>query len=221
MSLVDGLFTIGYSAFMVKDFLDALMHYGINVVIDVRSQPYSANYSGYNRENIEQALKRKGIHYRNYAREFGARQTDLRFFSPEGYLDFELFSESPNFIRGIDNLKSSMAQGYSVALMCAEKNPAICHRSIMISRVLYGNGYNVNHILADGGIETQSDIESQLLDRYFPDRQQLSLFGEEDQDFLIASAYKKRNAEIGYRIEEDNHEFIHDWVHEKKRTSFF
>ena len=218
---MSGLFTIGYSAFMIEDFIAVLKRYGINVVIDVRSQPYSSKYSYYNKDNIEVTLKGKGIYYRNYSKEFGARQTDLRYFSPEGYLDFELFSESQDFMHGFDKLKDSLAQGYTIALMCAEKNPATCHRSIIVSRAFYNKGYKVSHILAGGDIEGQNDIELQLLEKYFPDRQQLTLLGEQEQDLLVHSAYKKRNAEIGYRIEGNNHEFVHNRLHKEDSAAVF
>ncbi|MDR1840824.1 MAG: DUF488 domain-containing protein [Holophagales bacterium] len=208
-----GLFTIGYSPFSVNGFIDTLLRYSINVVIDVRSLPYSSKYSCYNKENIDNTLKRNKIHYRNYSGEFGARQTDLQYFSDEKYLDFELFAESQQFKCGFDKLKKSIAQGYIIALMCAEKDPATCHRSIMVSRVFYNKGYGVCHILPDGQTEEQTDIETQLLDKYFPDWHQPTLFGEQNRDLLIASAYKKRNAEIGYRIKGGGDEAVHDWVH--------
>ena len=215
------LFTIGYSSFALNKFISVLERYSIQVVVDVRSQPYSAYYSNYNKENIKSTLRQKKIHYRNYSIEFGARQTDKRYFSNEGYLDFELFAESPNFKQGFDKIKNSVEQGYSIALMCAEKNPAICHRSIMVSRAFYNNGFSINHILADGCIEGQNDIESQLLDNYYPNRNQVALFEEHNQESLTVLAYKKRNAEIGYRMEGDKVEPLHDWIHKKDSTAVF
>jgi hypothetical protein len=84
--------------------------------------------------------------------------------------------------------------------MCAEKDPAMCHRAIMISRVFHNAGYNVEHILAGDCTESQIDIEAALLNRYFPDRNQQSLLEEPSLDQLIADAYRRRNAEIGYRL---------------------
>ncbi|MDL2264236.1 DUF488 domain-containing protein [Synergistaceae bacterium OttesenSCG-928-I11] len=197
-----GLFTIGYSAFAVEEFISVLVRYRINAVIDVRSQPYASDYYAcYNKESIQAMLKRSGIRYLNYAKEFGARQTDLRYFSAEGYLDFELFSKSHGFLHGFNKLKKAMEErGYMIALMCAEKNPATCHRSIMVSRAFYDKGYEVSHILAGGSIEGQCDIEQQLLEEYFPDRRQLKLFDQQSTNELIVSAYKIQNAKIGYRI---------------------
>jgi uncharacterized protein (DUF488 family) len=194
------LFTIGYSAFQMKDFIDVLKQYGVNVIIDVRSLPYSEYYEQYNKENIKRILKANNIYYRNYSDEFGARQTEKQFFSSEGYLDFDLFTKSARFKHGFEKINLSLAKGFCVALMCAEKDPATCHRSIMVSRAFHKNGNAVNHILADGRTESQADVELALLDKYFPDRNQLTLFGEQSDEQLTILAYQKRNAEIGYRL---------------------
>ncbi|GBU20297.1 hypothetical protein R80B4_00173 [Fibrobacteres bacterium R8-0-B4] len=198
------LFTIGYTTFKSDDFIDVLKHYGINVVIDVRSLPYSRYHAQYDKEIVERILKSNKIYYRNYSNEFGARQTEQRYFSRDGYLDFELFTESKRFRHGFDKIKDSLTKGFNIVLMCAEKDPAVCHRSIMISRVFHNNGETVNHILADGNTESQNDIELCLLDKYFPDRNQLTLFGGPPIEQLIVSAYRKQNAEIGYRIGGNN-----------------
>jgi uncharacterized protein (DUF488 family) len=194
------LFTIGYSTFEIGDFIDVLKQYGVNVVIDVRSIPYSEYHEQYNKESIERVLKANDIHYRNYPEEFGARQTEKQFFSFDGYLDFDLFTKSVRFKRGVKKINMSLAKGYCIAFMCAEKDPATCHRSIMVSRAFYKSGNSVSHILDNGRIASQADVETALLDKYFPDRNQLSLFGEPSSDQLIDLAYQKRNAEIGYRM---------------------
>jgi uncharacterized protein (DUF488 family) len=194
------LFTIGYTAFQVEEFVDVIKHYGVNVVVDVRSLPYSEHYAQYNKENIEQMLSTNKIHYRNYSDEFGAHQTEKQYFSRNGYLDFELFAESARFKRGFEKIKMSLARGFRIALMCAEKDPATCHRSIMVSRAFHKDGNAVSHILANGDIESQDGIELRLLDKYFPNRNQLTLFEEQPGEQLTAMAYQKRNAEIGYRL---------------------
>jgi uncharacterized protein (DUF488 family) len=194
------LFTIGYSAFQIKDFVDVLKRYSINLIIDVRSFPYSEYHKQYNKENIERILKTNNIRYRNYSEEFGARQTEKQFFSSEGYLNFELYTKSAKFGQGVEKINVSLEKGFCVALMCAEKDPATCHRSIMISRAFCENGNAVMHILANGYTESQTDIELMLLDKYFPNRNQLTLFEEQSDEQLIAMAYQQRNAEIGYRL---------------------
>lgn len=201
---VDIIYSIGYSGFDIKDFIGILKSKQISIVIDVRSQPYSQRYPEYNKENLSNTLMCSGIYYRNYAKEFGARQDDRCFYTDEGYLDFDLFAKSPGFSHGFKKLIDSMERDYVIALMCAEKDPINCHRAILVSRVFAKSGYRVVHILPDNAEMTQADIESRLLNMYFPDRNQITLFDEalDDNDYL-ALAYKKRNSEIGYSIREE------------------
>lgn len=202
--MVDTVFTIGYSGIKINDFITMLIRKNISLVIDVRSLPYSRYYSDYNKENLYNILKKNGIYYRNYAIEFGARQENLQYY-PRGYLDFEMFAKSDNFLTGVDKLKKSMEQDYTFVLMCSEKDPLMCHRAILVSRAFHVAGYNVQHLLYNNKIVTQIDLEERLLNKFFPDRNQISLFTNtlSPQEY-IDEAYRKQNANIGYSIEEEN-----------------
>ncbi len=202
--MVNTVYSIGYSGFSINDFIDTLHTNKISLVIDVRSTPYSQYFSDYNKDNLEQVLKNSGIYYRNYVLEFGARQEERKYYTREGYLDFELFAKSPPFLSGFDKLVKSMEQDYTFALMCAEKDPFNCHRTILVARAFYNAGYKVVHLLPNKGKVTQEVIETRLLKRYFPNRNQITLFSESlSEEEYIDQAYKKRNAEIGYSIEEE------------------
>ena len=201
----DTIYSIGYSGFLIDDFVKILTSKKISLVVDVRSTPYSQYFSDYNKDILESRLKKEKIHYRNYVDEFGARQEERKYYSKAGYLDFELFTQSTPFLSGVDKLKKSMEQGYSVALMCAEKDPIACHRTILVSRAFFTAGYRVVHLLPNNINMTQEDVEKRLLDKYFPNREQLTLFDENlsTQEY-ICEAYKKQNAAIGYSIEEES-----------------
>ena len=194
------LFTIGYSGYPnVEDFIGVLKQNGIQILIDVRSMPYSAYYESYNKDRMSSLLKQNDIYYYHYAKQFGARQENLNFYK-NGRLDFELFAQSPQFLEGIQSVEKSKA---SITLMCAEKHPGECHRAILISRVLNARGHIVKHITPDG-ILTQKDIENELLDKYFPDRDQESLFSDDmmSEEEYIAKAYRLKNDEIGFKEED-------------------
>ena len=198
------IYTIGYSGFSINAFIDTLKRHGIRLVIDVRSSPYSSFYPDYNMDTLKATLLKNGIYYRNYADEFGARQNNKALYA-EGYLDFNLHCQSEAFIKGVTKLIDSLAQGYTFALMCAEKEPIRCHRTIMVSRRFFEKGYTIIHILPNGAYTTQQDIEQKLLDKFFPDRDQTTFFNEPQSDNqLIPQAYKLQNAEIGYRMEDEN-----------------
>jgi len=191
------LYSIGYSGFAnnVEGFIDMLNRYRINVLIDVRSSPYSAYFSEFNKDNLERVLKENGIYYRNYAAEFGARQEERKLY-PEGYLSFELFSKTDAFREGMQKVITGTNAGYSMAFMCAEKEPVTCHRAILVARAFYEDGYPVTHILPNGDTKTQTDIEDELLQMNPP-----TLFDDSEIDSLVL-AYRKQNEKIGFKLED-------------------
>ena len=199
--MIDTIYTIGYSGFKIEDFVRILKNKKISVVIDVRSVPYSQFYSEYNKENLSKVLNVNNIYYRNYATEFGARQEDRKYY-PEGYLDFNEFSKSEKFLSGFDRLKKSMQQNYSIVLMCSEKDPIKCHRTILVARAFYNAGYKVVHLLPEEKTMTQKDVEERLLDMYFPNREQIDMFAPTPTlEEYIDAVYKIQNENIGYSIE--------------------
>lgn len=201
------IYTIGYSCFEVSNFIDVLKRYSINSLIDVRSNPNSVYYTDYNSKLLAPLLKENGIIYRNYKEEFGARQDNKSFYS-DGYLDFNKFVKSDQFISGMKKIEAGVEKNYIFAFMCAEKDPSTCHRNIMVAREFYKKGYRIGNILFDGSIELQESIENRLVNAYFPDRNQLTIFDEElSWEEMVNIAYQKRNEEIGYRLDEEGGEY--------------
>ena len=195
------IYTIGYTSFPIDDFVRVLKEHGIGCVVDVRSVPRSSYYTDFDEGLLKETLRENGILYRNYKREFGARQEDPSLY-PNGYLDFEKFAATKAFEEGMEKVDAGYARGFTFALMCAEKDPFNCHRCILVGRNFKKRGYEVLH-LEQGKTETQEDIENRLLTHYFPNRNQLSLFDTRSEKELLEEAYRKRNAEIGYHIEEE------------------
>lgn len=196
------IYTIGYSSFInIEDFLNQLKKYQINVLIDVRSVPISSEfYKIYSKQSLSVYLKNNDIIYRNYAKEFGARQENKKYYNNE-YFNFADFLNSDIFHSGIEKVEKGINLGYKFILMCAEKDPIMCHRAIMVSRGFKNCGYTVKHILANGNIQTQNDIENRLVDLYFPNRNQLNLFENKTLDDYVREAYQKQNKKIGYKKE--------------------
>lgn len=197
------VYTIGYAGFSIENFIGTVQGCGVSALVDVRSSPFSGYYPAYNRDELEQTLRKHHIIYRNYAQEFGARQTDRQYYHAQGYLDFEVFARSEPFLGGVQKLEKGMEQGYCFALMCAEVNPIDCHRAILVARAFADRGYQVIHLCSKGRTLTHRELECQLLDLYYPDRDQCSIFSAaQDESDLLKDAYRRRNAEIGYHIQE-------------------
>ena len=196
------VYTIGYAAFPdIRDMMRLLHELGVDVVVDVRSIPFSKTYTDYNQQILKDACLDNRIHYRHYKNEFGARQTD-RAYTTDGQVDFERFAQSPQFLDGKQKMLNSISAGYTPCLLCAEKDPIVCHRAILIGRNLHEAGAEVKHIMAEGEIQTQKDIEKRLLDMFFPHRDQIPMWDEpmSEEDFR-REAYKIQNYKVGYRVE--------------------
>lgn len=200
------VYTIGHTNHTLDDFLKLLKKNNINCIVDVRSTPYSKYTSQFNKKEIKTFLSINRIAYIHMGDEFGARRSDKELYTKEGYLDFDKTRRDAEFLKGVDRIKSGCKKGYNIALMCTEKDPIDCHRSIMVSKGLIDNNIEVEHIKDDGSIETQSQLEKRLLDKYFINREQVTFDiisgGNLSEDEMIDLAYKKRNVEIGYEINE-------------------
>ena len=133
------IFTLGTDRRSEEDFIEILLAYAIEALIDVRSVPKS-KIPTFNRHYLEGLLKTEGIEY-HY---LGAKLGGLR---KGGYLAYTLTGD---FSRGIDELESIAGNGLSV-IICAERFPWKCHRK-WISRELHKRGWHVEHIIDKGKV---------------------------------------------------------------------
>lgn len=132
------IYTIGYSNRSLPEFLNELTSRGIRQLWDVRSSPWSRNAS-FNAPQIVQWSERAGIYYRQCGSIFGGRT--------------EIALDDPRYIDLLDQL-TKVANSENVAIMCAEGDPALCHRSWDIGASLLLNwNLAVTGILRDGSNE--------------------------------------------------------------------
>ncbi|MGH1539251.1 MAG: DUF488 family protein [Arenicella sp.] len=159
------LYTIGYATKPIEVFVAQLKEYGIDVVADVRSVPYSKIFHDYHREALAAYLKQHGIAYTFVGDELGPRSKDDAHYDESGQVQFDRLMQSELFGQGVVRLSNGVSKGYTIALMCAEKDPATCHRSLLVSYFLLRNGYQqILHIGHDGSTENQMELEQRLCD---------------------------------------------------------
>ncbi|MCA9031595.1 MAG: DUF488 domain-containing protein, partial [Planctomycetaceae bacterium] len=144
MSVRHPLLTIGHSNLDVATFVGLLQVHDVSVVVDVRSSPFSRYMPEYNRDAIRATLEAAKIQYVFMGVELGARRTEPECYR-EGMARYDLIAKSPLFQRGLDRLREGTLN-YRVALMCAEKDPLTCHRTILICRQLRTE-FTIEHIL--------------------------------------------------------------------------
>ena len=96
-------------------------------------------------------------------------------------------------------------KGYKIVLLGAMQDAIRCPRAILVGRALIKHGFDVKYIMHEGNLKTQDELEEQLLEKYFEERNQLtmdSLLGNDmSREDMINESYKLANKEIGYRIE--------------------
>ena len=157
------LFTIGHSRHSFPQFLDLLKKHQISAVCDVRSTPYSRLHPHFNREQLRQELKRLDIAYVFLGKELGGRSSDSSCFDAEGRVQYDRIAERDEFRQGLERV-SEGAQTHRIALMCVEKDPLTCHRTILVCRHLRRQGnLSILHILEDGQTESHEESEMRLL----------------------------------------------------------
>ena len=193
------VFTIGYSGFELNEFIAVLKQHGVSALADVRSMPYSRFKPEFNQDNLTVALFHAGIRYVFLGKECGARVEDPSCIV-DGKVNYNLVAESPVFKQGLQRILTGSQKGFQVALMCAEKDPITCHRTILVSRNL--NKYpdiSVVHILGDGTLEKHEDAERRLMAVW--KMTSLDLFKSPDD--LLKEAYTKQGNKIAYRVDDE------------------
>ena len=198
--------TIGHSNHEPEHFIRLLQQHGITCVVDVRSAPYSRHNPQFNRDTIKTTLQSTGIAYVFLGDRLGARQTAPEFLYPDGRMvDFNKVRAYDAFQTGIARIIKGLHEGYSLALMCAEKDPFDCHRFVLVSYALSKKGIQVRHILADGETILNEDLEERLLATYKINFQQASLFEKpKARADALEECYDRRNRDIGYIIPDTN-----------------
>ena len=155
------VYTVGHSTHAIETFIELLRSNEVTAVADVRSSPYSRFNPQFNKEELERALKDKKIAYVYLGRELGARSSDPDCYK-EGRVSYRRLAQTELFRTGLERVCKGV-QSHRVALMCAEKEPLDCHRTILVSRELVAEGVRVCHILADGELEPHNETLKRLL----------------------------------------------------------
>lgn len=188
----NSVFTIGHSTHSAEVFLALLRQHGIEAVADVRSSPFSRFNPQFNREPLEQFLKTNGIRYVFLGKELGARSEDRSCYL-DGRVQYGRLAQTPLFQNGLDRVLQGAAK-YHVALMCAEKEPLECHRTLLVAKAVLARGQPVLHIHADGHLETHEAAMERLLEVTGLPKEDLFRSKQE----LLSEALTRQEQQVAY-----------------------
>ena len=184
--------TIGHSTHSLEAFVALLRQHGVTALADVRSAPFSRFNPQFNKDALEHSLMSYGIKYVFLGRELGARSDDTSCYE-KGRVQYGRVARTELFRSGLGRVMTGSRE-HRIGLMCAENEPLECHRTLLVARALAERGVVVDHILADGRLESHETALARLLDLVGPPHH--DLFRTRDQ--LVAEALARQEARIAY-----------------------
>lgn len=186
------VFTIGHSTHSIEAFVTLLKQQGVTALADVRSAPFSRFNPQFNKDALARELKARGIKYVFLGRELGARSDDRSCYE-NGRVQYGRLARTDMFRQGLERVRRG-AEEHRIALMCAEKEPLECHRTLLVARGLHEQGVEVMHILGDGRLESHADAMERLLEVTGLPHEDLFRSRAE----LIAEALKRQEDKVAY-----------------------
>jgi uncharacterized protein (DUF488 family) len=157
------LYTAGHGSRSADELVALLRQVGIETLVDVRANPSSRRHPQFESEALRASLEAAAIVYHWAGRQLGglrpvdpasrhlALPTALR-----GYADH---LETPEFRRAADRLVHLAGKSCTV-ILCAERLPEHCHRSL-VADYLTVQGARVVHLI-DPGVQTAHRVNARL-----------------------------------------------------------
>ena len=156
-----GVATIGVYGFTVEAFLDALQNASVRLVLDVRERRgvRGREYAWANSKRLQAALAEAGIAYRHHkelAPTTELRQLQYREDARRGVGKRSRVELAPayreHYVKEIldrvdlEPIVESLPTDAVSALLCVERDPEACHRSLIAERLAAAHGASVFHL---------------------------------------------------------------------------
>lgn len=125
------LHTLGYSGFAPETFAAKLLQANVAVLVDVRRKPISRK-KGFSKNGLQAFLEKRGIEYRHLP-ELGMPD-ELLAERKDGMEVGDYLAAFGKYLETCDEALDDLlrlAQSRRCCLVCLEKDPAVCHRSVI------------------------------------------------------------------------------------------
>jgi uncharacterized protein (DUF488 family) len=128
------------------EFAEELEEAGVDVLVDVRETPWSRK-KGFSKKALVAGLEERGIEY--FHARFAGNPRHLRKTAPshDAVLDAyeEYLDDEPHVLREFGRfVEEHAAKGSRICLMCYERHPGDCHRSVLIDAWVERTGADVD-----------------------------------------------------------------------------
>jgi uncharacterized protein (DUF488 family) len=153
--------TVGVYGFTAEAFLDALREAGVRVVLDVRQRRgvRGTEYAWANAVRLQAALARAGVEYRHLrqlAPTTELRRLQYREDARTGVGKRSRVELAPEYREryvaeildrvDLEPIVAGLAAEGTAALLCVERDPEACHRSLIAARLAAAHGLPVVHL---------------------------------------------------------------------------
>ena len=157
--------TIGVYGFTAGSFMDALREEDVRLLVDVRQRRgvRGSQYAWANSVRLQNSLASAGICYRHHkelAPTTELRQLQYREDAKAGVGKRSRTGLAPEYARrylteildtvDLASFAESLSPDFPTALLCVERDPEACHRSLIAERLATGHGVSVIHLRPTG-----------------------------------------------------------------------
>ncbi len=130
------LSTIGYQGKNIQFFVDLLKTAGVTTIIDVRENPFSYK-KGFSKNQLREALSDAGVKYYHF-KELGSPawlRKEVKESKDMDYFFKEYRKHLDKNIPAVEEIMNLM-QNEHCCLMCYEADPEMCHRKIVVEKIM-------------------------------------------------------------------------------------
>ena len=154
--------TIGVYGFTAERFLDTLRDAGVRLLLDVRQRRgvRGPEYAWANSRRLQAALAEAGIAYRHHPelapttelRRLQYAEDDRRGVGKRSRTELapayrERYTAEILDRVDLEPLVAALPSEGAAALLCVERDPEACHRSLIAARLAAEHGLEVTHLL--------------------------------------------------------------------------
>ena len=141
------IYTVGHSNLSFMKFIGLVEAHSITHIIDIRSIPYSRRAPWSNKSRLPELLRPFKIRYTYLGHKLGGKKQNIEQLSKQQGVTPEAIYEQAIEVL----LQLSLRE--KLALLCAESDPANCHRQHVVAQTLMNSDIKVVHILKDGTLK--------------------------------------------------------------------
>jgi uncharacterized protein (DUF488 family) len=151
------LFTIGYEGAELEAFLATLTQAGVEHLVDVRDVPISRK-KGFSKSKLSDALATVGIRY-THLRALGDPKDGreaMKRGDYRGFLQIYLSHIAQDCAQEALEEALSIANGSPAVLLCYERSPKECHRTIVAQHLTDRGSFQIRHL----GVAAHRQVEA-------------------------------------------------------------